>query len=97
MIYNEYRTIIMEKKMKKFYYYINTMYPPAFYTLVAALTVFSITLGIIAVSLHQNILACDLATIYTYPKILEELYVRILPLLLCVVIADLNERKKKKG
>ena len=80
------------KKMKK---YINSIYRPAFITLCIGLTLFSLTLCVLAVNLRMEILAGESDILFKYPKMLEKALFPLYILLPTTFLVDLNERKKK--
>ena len=83
--------------MKKIRFYINTMYPPAYWMLCIGLAIFSFMLCWLAINLRADILAGKIDTIYTYPKMIEEILFPIYILLPTTFAIDIKERSKKKS
>lgn len=81
--------------MKGLIKYINTMYKPSFYALIAALTTVSITLALFAVNLRYEMLDGVYNLIYYSHDILFEITLRLFILILASILVDLNERRKK--
>lgn len=83
--------------MRKFGFYINTMYRPAYFMLCIGLSVFSFMLCILAISLHADILAGESDIIYRYPKMIKEILFPIYILLPTIFAVDIRERNKNKS
>ena len=58
--------------MKAVKHYIGTMYRPSYIVLCIGSALFAISLLILSLSMHREILAGESDIIYRYPKMLEE-------------------------
>lgn len=81
--------------MKKITQYINTMYRPSYIVLCIGLAVISLASIAIAIHIRNEMLAGKSDIIYIYPKIIEELFLRVIVFIPTVLLVDLNERKKR--
>ena len=81
--------------MKAVKHYIGTMYRPSYIVLCIGSALFAISLLILSLSMHQEILAGESDIIYRYPKMLEEVLFPLIIFLPITLGIDLNERKKK--
>ena len=80
------------KNLKK---YINTIYPPAFILLCLGLSIFVLTLTILAVNMRIDMLTNKTDILFRYPDMLEKIIFPLYILMPIVFIVDLNERNKK--
>lgn len=74
--------------------YIHTMYRPSYLTLVCGLTVTAIALGVLAVSMRNALTSGNLDVIYSYPRLIGEIFLRLSVLMFAVGIIDFNEKRR---
>ena len=74
--------------------YIHTMYRPSYLTLVWGLTVTAIALGVLAVSMRNALTSGNLDVIYSYPRLIGEIFLRLSVLMFAVGIIDFNEKRR---
>ena len=80
--------------MKSIRKYIHTMYRPSYLALVSGLTVTAVALCAMAVCMNNALTSGNIDVIYSYPKLMGEVFLRLSILLFAVGIIDFNEKRR---